>query len=200
MNRQVLGLLRELEKRDQKTRSRLLKGGRLFQGYAPEMETVHVENAKALESLLDWYGWPGRALVGDEGAEAAWLIAQHAISRPAFQRRCLELIRKAVQRGDAPARHEAALIDRLRFNERKPQVFGTICDWDAQGELSPWPIEAPKSVNQRRARVGLPPLAQTVKRLRNEAAAEGNTPPISYQQRQEEIDAWARRVGWLPAE
>lgn len=200
MNRHVLGLLRELQKRDYKTRTRLLKNGRLFQGYAQEMEAVHVENAKALESLLDWHGWPGRSLVGDDGAEAAWLIAQHAISRPAFQRRCLQLIQQAVHRGDVPPRHEAALLDRIRFNERKPQVYGTICDWDARGELSPWPIEAPKAVDQRRTRVGLPPLAQAVKLARKEAAAEGNKAPISYEQRQEEIEAWARRVGWLQAD
>ncbi len=85
------------------------------------MERVHRANAQALEAVLDACGWPGISLVGPEGAEAAWLIAQHAISLPRFQQRCLTLLQQAVQRGQAAAAHAAHLDDRIRFNQRKPQ-------------------------------------------------------------------------------
>jgi hypothetical protein len=32
--------------------------------------------------ILDTYGWPGKRLVGDDGAEAAWMLALHAMPDP----------------------------------------------------------------------------------------------------------------------
>jgi hypothetical protein len=34
------------------------------------------DNAAWLRKVVDTVGWPGRSLVGDEGAHAAWLLAQ----------------------------------------------------------------------------------------------------------------------------
>ena len=38
---------------------------------------VRVANADRLREIVAAHGWQGRALVGEEGAEHAWLIAQH---------------------------------------------------------------------------------------------------------------------------
>lgn len=193
LGQQLLALRRHA----QETRAKLVREGSLFDGYAPAMEQVHVANAERLQGIIDRVGWPGTTLVGREGAEAAWLVAQHAISRPAFQRRCLELIHTAVKEGEAPPEHEAYLTDRIRFNERQPQVFGTICDWDENGELTPWKIEEPESVDARRAAAGLPPLAEAMRRLRAQARTEGNSPPVDFLRRQRQVRDWARKVGWL---
>ena len=88
------------------------------------------------------------------------------------------------------------MTDRIRFNERKPQVYGTVFDWDEHGQLSPWTIEDEAGVDERRTSVGLPPLVDAVEDARNQAAAEGNTPPADYSTRQWEIEDWARRTGW----
>lgn len=189
--------LLELRRRDEEARTRLAEDGSLFEGYAPPMERVHRENGERLEAIMDRHGWPGLSLVGEDGAEVAWLVAQHAISLPAFQRRCLESLRGAVQAGEAPLRHEAYLTDRIRFNERRPQVYGTIFDWDADGQMSPWEIERPEGVEERRAAVGLPPLAEHVPRMRAQAGAEGASPPADFGVRQRKIEEWARKVGWL---
>jgi hypothetical protein len=45
--------------------------------------------------------------------------------------------------------------------------------------------------------VGLPPLAETVDRVRVRAISEGNRPPADHGARQQEILAWARNAGWL---
>jgi hypothetical protein len=79
-----------------------------------------VANAEALEIALE-SGWPGVSRVGKDGADAAWLVAQHAIGRPEFQRRCLALMEDAVARGDAPAWHAAYLADRIRTLEGRGQ-------------------------------------------------------------------------------
>lgn len=196
-NEQLTQLLLELEQTDKDTRTRLLAEGTLFDGYAPEMERVHVANAERLTAALDEHGWPGVSEVGEDAARAAWIVAQNAISLPDFQRRCLELLQEAVTQGEAPATYEAYLTDRIRFNERRPQVYGTVFDWDEEGRLSPWRIEEPEGVDVRREQVGLPPLAAALDIVRLEAQVEGNTPPQSFEARQREIETWARKVGWI---
>lgn len=183
-------------RRDGETRARLAQSGALFQGYNPEMEAVHLENAALLERAIDAIGWPGRARVGDDAAAAAFLILQHAISRPDLQRRGLGLLLEAIPEGQASTLDAAYLADRIAVFEGGEQVFGTQFDWDAHGLLSPAPIRDPEEVDERRASVGLPPMAETIAHVRSGAAAEGQQAPTDLQQRRAEFEAWARRVGW----
>ncbi|MBC7767528.1 MAG: hypothetical protein H7124_01940 [Phycisphaerales bacterium] len=183
-------------RRDMEMRTRLAQSRELFSGYHPQMEAVHLENAALLESAFDTIGWPGRHLLGDEGASAAFLILQHAISRPDLQRRGLALMLEAIAGGDANALDAAYLSDRIAAFEGGAQTFGTQFDWDSSGLLSPAPIRDEAGVDERRASVGLPPMSETIAQMRANAAAEGDTAPADHNQRRAEFEAWARRVGW----
>ena len=183
-------------RRDLETRARLVKTGELFNGYHPEMEAIHLENAALLDRAFDELGWPSRAKITDDGAAAATLILQHAIGSPALQRRGLELMLAAVETGDANALDAAYLSDRIAVLEGRPQLFGTQFDWDRAGLLSPAPIDDPGRVDERRASVGLAPMAETIAGMRAQAAAEGETAPSDYATRRAEYDAWARKAGW----
>jgi hypothetical protein len=132
-----------------------------FLSVAERMEAARVDvaNTDRLRAIIAEHGWPGRMLVGDEGAEAAWLIAQHADHQLDFQREALALLERAVNDGDAPASHLAYLTDRVRMNEGRPQLFGTQVADITKGVASPWPIEDEEHVDQRRANAGLEPLA-----------------------------------------
>lgn len=187
-------LLRMAEE-DRRVRAELAATGELFRGYAPRMEEVHRRNARELESVIDGYGWPGKSLVGDDGAEAAWLILQHAVGNPPLQRRCLTLLREAAARGDVKPAHVAYLEDRICFFERRPQRYGTQLDWDERGEMSPWLLEDPLRVDEYRLSVGLGPLAERLEQARGEVANEPQ--PSDLEKRREEMLAWARSVGWL---
>lgn len=77
---------------DRKVGDELAATGALYEGYHPRMAAVHEENAARLQAILAQLGWPTEVVVGERGAQAAWLIAQHAISRPEFQRSCLKLL------------------------------------------------------------------------------------------------------------
>ena len=189
-------LLIAAARRDLETRARLAAGGALFDGYHPDMEAVHDENAALLARALDAIGWPGRHQLGDEGAAAAFLIVQHAIGHPALQRRCLALMLDAIPHGQASALDAAYLADRIAVHEGREQTFGTQFDWDANGQLSPAPTRDPESLDERRASVGLPPMAETIAHMRASAAAEGGRPPADLARRRAEYEAWARRVGW----
>ena len=183
-------------RRDLETRTRLVQTGELFDGYNAEMEAVHLENAALLERVFDAMGWPGRSRLTDDGAAAAFLILQHAISRPDLQRRGLALMLDAIPSGDANMLDAAYLSDRISVFEGAPQMFGTQFDWDAAGLLSPAPIAEPESIDERRASVGLPPMAETIAEMRANAAAEGHTTPPDLAERQRGFEDWAKRVGW----
>lgn len=155
MNRNLADRLIALAAHDLETRQRLAEDGSLFDGYHPDMQAVHEANAIALETIITEMQWPIAESVGEDGAEAAWLIAQHAIGLPQFQRKCLELLRAAVAAGQAPAWQMAMMLDRVRTYEGRTQIYGASFDWDDSGQLSPRPIEDPDGVNQRRIEVGL---------------------------------------------
>ncbi|WP_433250640.1 DUF6624 domain-containing protein [Actinomadura nitritigenes] len=116
-------------------------------------------NAAWLDRVVRRRGWPGTALVGRDAAHAAWLLAQHADWRRRAQRRFLRTMREAVERGDADPRDLAYLEDRVRVNAGLPQRYGTQYGMTATG-YGPRPIEDPDGLHDRRARVGLPPMAE----------------------------------------
>ena len=167
-----------------------------FEDYHPRMRAVHEDHATALATILDERGWPGESIVGAAGAEAAWLIAQHAVSRPALQRRAHAALQQAVQAGEAPAWQSAMLLDRIRVFQGKRQLYGTEFYWDANGQLSPRPIKEPDDVDSRRASVGLGPLAEALARQRVVAARRSEKPQASFELQQAAFEAWAKRTGW----
>ncbi|HEV2724313.1 MAG TPA: DUF6624 domain-containing protein [Thermoleophilaceae bacterium] len=125
-----------------------------------EAQRVDVANTARLCEIISQHGWPGRSLVGDEGAHHAWLIAQHADRQLDFQREALALLADAVGRGDAAQRDLAYLTDRVRMNEGREQVFGTQIAEVKDGNGVPWPVEDPTNLDARRAAVGLPPFEE----------------------------------------
>jgi hypothetical protein len=180
---------------DQRVRAELAAEGTLFDGYHPRMAEVHRRHAHRLAAIMDRVGWPGRRLVGDDGAAAAWLVLQHAIGDPAVMRRGLALL-QAAPPGDVDPAQVAMLEDRVRLHSGLPQRYGTQVDWNEHGELAPRSLDDPAGVDARRAAVGLPPLAVRLRELRAEAAREGESPPRDPAARLREIEAWERRVGW----
>jgi hypothetical protein len=122
-------------------------------------------NTEWLNDLVDSRGWPGRSLVGEDGAKAAWLLAQHADQRRDLQRKFLDLLRAAVADDDAEANHLAYLEDRVRVADGRPQLYGT--QFTGRGrDLAPDPIEDPDHLDERRAAVGLPSFAEYEARIR----------------------------------
>lgn len=192
-------LFEELERmadEDTRVRSELACAGELFHGYHPRMEAVHKANARRLKQIIAERGWPGRSLVGDEGATYAWMIVQHAIGDPAFQRSCLILLIEAVAHGEAPASHVAYLDDRIRTFEGRPQLYGTQFERDRNGEINPMPIEESERVNERRRAIGLDSIEDRLRMARAQAGRADAGNDFDYEQHQLEFDSWARRVGW----
>ena len=193
MNEHLREKLLFMKVEDERVRAELAASGELFDGYCPKMEKVHLANAVELERMINENGgWIGKSLVGEDGAEAAWLIVQHAISLPEFSRRCLKLIERASAENEAVPYQFAYLADRISFFENRPQKYGTQSDWNPDGLMEVWKLEDEKKVNEYRAEVGLKPLESLT--WENDETRENK--PKDYAVRQTEFEAWAKRVGW----
>jgi hypothetical protein len=115
-----------------------------------------------MKQIVKQFGWPGKSLVGADGAQAAWILVQHADHDRPFQTQCLELLKGAVKKGEATGDQLAYLTDRVRVGEKKKQVYGTQLHW-VKGKLQPQPIEDEANVDKRRKEVGLSSLADYLK-------------------------------------
>lgn len=196
MNLKLKKELLDMVEEDNRVRTELIESGELFQDYNSQMADVHQRNGKHLDTILMQYGWPGSSLVGEDAADAAWLILQHAIGNPALQRRCLPLLKKSAEMGETKAFQVAYLEDRICYFEGRPQRYGTQFDWDENGVLCPHPIENPTQVDIIRESVGLGSLSEHVQEMRERASSEGNERPGDFHERQKKKEVWARSVGW----
>src|SRR5437868_13202978 len=131
------------------------------------MMQVNRDNEIRLDEIIAKHVWPVFSLVCLEGCRAAWLIAQHSICTPDLQRKFLALLAKAAEDGDAPKTQVAFLTDRIRYNESKPQVYGTVLDWNERGKLS-FEVEDPANLDVRSKEVGLGPYQDDLERQRHE--------------------------------
>jgi hypothetical protein len=193
LNRTLRQELLALVAEDERVREELAADGSLYEGYHPLMEQVHRQNAARLREMIQDYGWPGIAIAGTDGEEAAWRIAQHSIGEPEFMRNALQLLQSAAEKGEAPPWQVAMMEDRIRLFEGRSQLYGTSFDWDEEGLMSPYPaIENPETVDDRRAQMELPPLQEEITRKRSsDEPAPGNLPD-----RRKQMDQWARSTGW----
>lgn len=175
---------------DRQVGDELAASGALYEGYHPRIAALHEKNALRLEAIIAQLGWPTELVVGEPAARAAWLVAQHAISRPEFQRACLALLAEAARGHRVPLWQPAMLEDRIRMFEGRPQLYGTQLQPDAHGNLRPYAIENPESVEERRRAVGLEPLAEVL------ARAKPQPLPADPERFERDYQNWLVDVGW----
>jgi hypothetical protein len=181
--------LSALVQRDMTLRQVLLERGVLNDGYHPDMEKVHIENARRLQKLIDKMGFPVLSNAGEQGVRLAWLIIQHAIALPDFMREGLTQMRLAAGQSDWPLDLLAYTEDQVAFFEGRLQIYGTHKDWQDL-ELKPTPILEPQKVDIRRRSMGLPPLKEALWGQSEER------PPKDIEKLKKEYADWVVRVGW----
>jgi len=127
---------------------------------AQTLDDLDAKTTARMKDIVARHGWPGKSLVGRDGAHAAWLLVQHSRDL-AFQKVCLEKLELAVTQGEAQAVEHAYLYDRVAVQGGKPQRWGT-----QYHELTPYPIEDESRVDERRKAIGLPSMAEQLKLMR----------------------------------
>jgi uncharacterized protein DUF6624 len=143
---------------DQSVREGFGVGGALDSAQIALMARTDSANTAWLKTYVERWGWPTAQHVGREGVEVAFLIVQHATQDTAFMRAMLPAIERAYRRGDLEGGAVAMLTDRLEVKAGRPQIYGTQLSLkDGRWVLDP--IADSATVDARRQRLGLPPLA-----------------------------------------
>ena len=140
--------LLEMERVDQEAAQALVALG------SDEMPPLFIEQASRLEQSLESFDWLGIDLVGCDGANAAFLIAQHADENVPFQEIALKRLTSAVKRDQAMSWQLAYLTDRVLINTGKKQIYGTQHEM-INDKLVPRPLEYPAKVDELRAEMDL---------------------------------------------
>jgi hypothetical protein len=126
--------------------------------WKPALQVDSLNQAR-LKTIIAEHGWPEISMVGEDGASAAFLIAQHAPSDMLLE--ILPLLTAAAERGEADKKDAALMIDRALMYQGKPQIYGTqLRRSETTGNLELWPIEDEANVDKRRAEIGLQPLGE----------------------------------------
>ena len=135
------------------------------------MQYADSVNLLKIQKILDQYGWVGFDQVGRTGAMTIFLVIQHS-SLP-VQQKYLPMMREAVAKKQAVAGNLALLEDRVAISEGRKQVYGSQLQTDkVTGKNFLSPLEDPDHVDERRAAVGLGPLAEYLKQFDVEWDAE----------------------------
>jgi hypothetical protein len=103
--------------------------------------------------------------VGQDGATAAWLIAQHADFDVEFQAEALEVMRAALEAGQADPT--------VAVNHGQAQRYGTQVRCRDGRPQPATPLVDAAAVDAHRAEVGLEPLATYCEDCAEGCAAEG---------------------------
>jgi hypothetical protein len=164
-------LVKELEiifERDQKPRNDIKNIETQFGTQSPELkahwkmiqqyDSINLIN---VVSILDRYGWLGPDVIGEQGNSTLFLVIQHSDIKT--QEKYLPMMREAVKKGNARASSLALLEDRILLRTGKNQIYGSQIGTDNKTNTNyVLPLDDPDNVDQRRAAVGLQPLADYI--------------------------------------
>jgi len=177
MNHELRTELENLRDADQALRVEAMevagKHGRAspeYQAFREKGLAQEKEHIARLVEIVDQHGWPTVRAVGEKAASGAFLILQHTDLE--LQKRFLPLMRAATEAGDIPSDWLPLLEDRVLMAEGNKQIYGTQITRGADGRPELWPIEDAEHVHERRARVGLEPLSEYLKRFGLEYAGD----------------------------
>ncbi len=164
LNKPLLYLLDSLAKEDQKWRNYLSKFENKELKRDPISKETILENIKytddlnyiEMKKIYKKFGFPNYDLVGPDGSHNFWLLVQHQDAHPKFQDTVLNTMKKEVDKGKASVTDYAYLVDRVKINSGKLQIYGTQMVLNStQSSYEPLPVIEPENLNERRKTVGL---------------------------------------------
>jgi hypothetical protein len=122
-----------------------------------KMQKQDQEDRPVVKAILDRYGMPTFEAVGTDAASAFVVLIQH---QPAeFRREALPKLKTNVDAGQAFPKDYAMMYDRAQTDEGKPEMYGMNLICEPDGTFSPGTLVDPEHVEDRRAAIGLMPLA-----------------------------------------
>jgi hypothetical protein len=145
-----------METADQEVRNRWIQSQDA--AHQQEMAEVDAKNEARIKEIIREHGWPSADLVGQRAVHAAWVLVQHA--SPALLKACLPGMKAAADRGELPWSTVALSIDRDLMHDGKKQLYGSQVYSGTAREVVLYPVEDEAHLDERRANVGLGPIAE----------------------------------------
>ncbi len=122
-------------------------------------DSVFTTHEKRLQEIFNKNGFAGFDLVGKEGSSNFWVMVQHSDHNPTFQNKVLEKMKIEVDKKNAEPRKYGLLVDRVKLNTGKAQIYGTQTRYNMNtGQAYPKKLEDSVNVNKRRKSIGLEPI------------------------------------------
>lgn len=90
-----------------------------------EKDSIHLV---IVENILNERGWPGPEVIGYTGNLCLWLVIQH--SDKETQEKYIQMMRDAVEKGNARSDELALLEDRLALRQGRKQIYGSQLGYD----------------------------------------------------------------------
>jgi len=144
-----------------------------------KQSVLDAANLVKIKKMITQYGYPGKTLVGEQYMSTAFMVIQH--SDHEVQVEYLPLLTEAANKGELNWSSLALMIDRVKTGNGEKQVYGSqMLDHNNVRQL--YPIENEVDVNIRRAKIGLAPLQDYLKKfdiVYQVPTVGGNTNPTS---------------------
>ncbi len=154
--------IRDMRDADQKLRkkwAKIAKAGKTetkkFKKLTDQLLATDIKNTERMKVIIIEYGWPTYDMIGKKAANNAWLLVQHADRDPLFQIKCLPMLKKAADEGQADLVTYAYLYDRVQIAKGDKQLYATQSTTNngiTKGYFQP--IEDEANVQNRRAEMG----------------------------------------------
>ncbi|MBV9217145.1 MAG: hypothetical protein JO053_13325 [Acidobacteria bacterium] len=128
-------------------------------------EEVDRPNTKRINEIFAQLGFPTVVLVGSDGVKAFILLMQHSGDIP-LRKKSQAGMKKAFNARVISVSEYTTLIDRLLVHQGKPQIYGSNFEMK-DGRLVMSPAKDLKKLDKRRKKIGLPPIADYVKMLKD---------------------------------
>jgi len=153
-------IIDEMAKIDQSARRNAMDNSSQHQTfYNHIIYLVDFVNGQKIKELIKKYGYPKKETIGEQSMKNFWLLIQHQDLNPDLQKVCLKNC-------NFESRNKAYLTDRVLINSGKKQIYGTQFHKDEKGEMKPLPIKDEVNVDKRRKKMGLEPLIEYTKQMR----------------------------------
>ena len=131
-----------------------------------DLSATAAKRSQRVCQILNSSTWPGKSLVGDEGA-SAWISLVKSYVAVPQQLDLMPVIAAGLNNGEIAKNDDlAAFVDRLRIRLGQPQLFGTQLS-EQNGFIVLYPLQSDERVDAFRKEFGMDPLNDHLRMIQN---------------------------------
>ncbi|WP_238474475.1 DUF6624 domain-containing protein [Maribacter algarum] len=131
--------------------------------YQKEYRKNHAVNIVKIKEILNRSGWPELTLIGEQGNLTICNVLQH--TDLATREQYLPMMKKAVLDKKLAPRLLVRAEDRIATDKGELQIYGGQMKYYPETKsFNLWPVYDPANIDERRAKIGLEPIAVFLKR------------------------------------